>query len=188
MNEFQQNFSNVPGVSGGYVPQQLMPQGFLGGLLGGPLGGLVGSGIGGIFGHAGLGRQIGQAAGGISPTSRLRTTTRTTGTARTIGSARFLRQPIGSSRTSASRPDQPLDRSSGLGYADQRGFAMGWPRYSIQCRSDQRRVCAASAGTASSTSAARTTGSPRFLWQSIGASRPTAGRRDRRSIRPLATG
>jgi len=56
-----------------FYPQQLMaqqygelaPQGFFGGLLGAPLGGLIGRGIGGLFGNANLGRQIGQAAGGI---------------------------------------------------------------------------------------------------------------------------
>lgn len=50
------------------TPQQygeLAPQGFFGGLLGAPLGGLIGRGIGGLFGNANLGRQIGQAAGGI---------------------------------------------------------------------------------------------------------------------------
>jgi len=59
MNEFQQN------MSGGIGAAQLSPQGFFGGLIGGPLGGLVGRGIGGIFGNAGLGGHIGQMAGGI---------------------------------------------------------------------------------------------------------------------------
>ena len=44
---------------------QLAPQGFLGGLLGGPVGGLLGQGIGGLLGNAQLGQQIGSLAGGI---------------------------------------------------------------------------------------------------------------------------
>ncbi|WP_229256656.1 hypothetical protein [Duganella lactea] len=62
MNEYQQYYGQQ------FAPQQmgeLAPQGFLGGLLGAPLGGLIGRGIGGLFGNANLGRQIGQAAGGI---------------------------------------------------------------------------------------------------------------------------
>ena len=62
MNEFQQYYGQQ------FAPQQygeLAPQGFLGGLLGAPLGGLIGRGIGGLFGNPNLGRQIGQAAGGI---------------------------------------------------------------------------------------------------------------------------
>jgi hypothetical protein len=57
MNEFQ----NVPYG----MEQQYAPQGFFGSLLGAPLGGLIGRGVGGLFGNANLGRQIGQAAGGI---------------------------------------------------------------------------------------------------------------------------
>jgi septal ring factor EnvC (AmiA/AmiB activator) len=57
MNEFQ-NYAYGAG-------QQLAPQGIFGSLLGAPLGGLIGRGIGGLFGNANLGRQIGQAAGGI---------------------------------------------------------------------------------------------------------------------------
>lgn len=62
MNEFQQYYAQQA------LPQQLgelAPQGFFGGLLGAPLGGLLGRGIGGLLGNANLGRQIGQAAGGI---------------------------------------------------------------------------------------------------------------------------
>ncbi|GIZ50051.1 hypothetical protein [Noviherbaspirillum aridicola] len=60
MNDFQQGYSGLPGAQA-----QLMPQGFLGGLLGGPVGGLIGKGIGGLFGNPSLGSQIGQVAGGI---------------------------------------------------------------------------------------------------------------------------
>lgn len=70
MNEFQSMYPQqmLPVQSGGYTPQQfggLAPQGFFGGMLGAPLGGLIGRGIGGLLGNAHLGRQIGQAAGGI---------------------------------------------------------------------------------------------------------------------------
>ncbi|UUZ48054.1 hypothetical protein LP420_34545 [Massilia sp. B-10] len=57
MNEFQ----NVPYG----MEQQYAPQGFFGSLIGAPLGGLIGRGIGGLLGNANIGRQIGQAAGGI---------------------------------------------------------------------------------------------------------------------------
>src|SRR5262245_49488461 len=55
----------LPSATGSPYSSQLAPQGFFGSLLGGPVGGLIGSGIGGLFGNQGLGRQIGQAAGGI---------------------------------------------------------------------------------------------------------------------------
>src|SRR4051812_13050490 len=58
MNEFQ---NGGLGMGTG----QLAPQGFFGGLIGAPLGGLIGRGIGGLFGNSGMGKNIGQFAGGI---------------------------------------------------------------------------------------------------------------------------
>src|SRR5262245_18374307 len=55
----------LPSTTGSAYSSQLAPRGFFGSLLGGPVGGLIGGGIGGLFGNQGLGRQIGQAAGGI---------------------------------------------------------------------------------------------------------------------------